>query len=689
MPRVSRVSLYVANSVVRQAVGTLQPDAPIVKRTIAAALLFAAAAACGISGSPREVAVDAGATPADAGPGGADDASIVDATSAEASDAALDADASGDTPAVEMRVAGLLAQMTLNEKIGQMMMVDYANLGTPDDVTTYFIGALLPSADEAPATNSPQAWLDLAVQLRSKALATRLRIPVILGIDAVHGDAKVAGATVFPHDIGLGCTRDAALVTQVEQATAAEIRATGFSMTFGPDSDVGQDERWGRTYESFGEDPALASSMVSAAVAGYQGSGAAGSVMACPKHALGAGGTTWGTGVMGGIDQGDAQITEAEMRAVHLPPFQAAIGAGATAIMVSYSAWNGAKMSSSAKWLTEVIKGELGYKGFLLSDFNAIRQLGGDSRAQAATAINAGLDMIMMSDGYAGFVDDVTALVSSGTIPMARIDDAVTRILRAKVIAGLFEQPEPDGALLGDVGGPAHRLLARQAVRESLVLLKNDGNLLPLSKSASVLVAGPGASDVGVQSGGWTLGWQGVTEASATPIGGTTILAGMQAAASAPGQVTYSWNGSTVPAGASVGVVVLYENPYAEYEGDTDNPSFDNTSSAQDPSGHVIYDGLAGGIVSNMESAHIPLVLVLVTGRPVRIESYLGKFQAVVAAWLPGSEGEGVADVLYGDADFVGTLSKSWPRDATVLPISSLQTGADPLFPYGFGLRYR
>ncbi len=689
MNRETRFARLLSCALEEQAQGNDASLVPPVKRALALTLFFATAAACGTSSSPGGPLADGSAPPADGHPGGAVDASASDATPAGPGDAAAEAATTADTPAVEMRVADLLGQMTLSEKIGQMMMVDYANLATPDDVTTYFMGALLPSADEAPATNSPQGWLDLAVQLRSKALATRLRIPLILGIDAVHGDAKVAGATVFPHDIGLGCTRDAALVTQVEQATAAEIRATGFSMTFGPDSDVGQDERWGRTYESFGEDPALASGMVSAAVAGYQGPGASGSVMACPKHALGAGGTAWGTGVMGGIDQGDAQLTEAAMRAVHLPPFQAAIRAGAMAIMVSYSSWNGAKMSSSARWLTDVIKGELGYKGFLLSDFNAIRQLGGDSRAQAATAINAGLDMIMMSDGYAGFVDDVTALVSSGTIPRARIDDAVTRILRAKVIAGLFEQPAPDGASLADVGGPAHRQLARQAVRESLVLLKNDGNLLPLSKSANVLVAGPGASDVGVQSGGWTLGWQGVTEASATPIGGTTILAGMQADASAANLVTYSWNGSAVPSGTSVGVVVLYENPYAEYEGDTNDPSFDNTSGAQDPSGHVIYDGLAGGIVSNMASAHIPLVLVLVTGRPVRIESYLGKFQAVVAAWLPGSEGEGVADVLYGDADFVGTLSKSWPRDATVLPISSLQTGADPLFPYGFGLRYR
>jgi beta-glucosidase len=655
-------------------------------------LLAAELAACGSHSSSREGAsvgaLDGSATGVGAGPTDGPVALSQDAPGAEPVEASAQVVTGADTPAVEMRVAGLLGQMTLAEKIGQMAMVDYGGLASPDDVTTYFIGALLPSADEAPSPNSPQPWLDLANQLRPKALATRLGIPLILGIDAVHGNAKVAGATVFPHGIGLGCTGDTALVTEVEQATAAEVLAMGFSMSFSPDSDVGQDERWGRTYESFGEDPALVSEMVGAAVTGYQGArlGAPGSLLACAKHFVGAGGTAWGTGVMGGIDQGDVQISEAEMRAVHLPPFQAAVNAGVLAVMVSYSSWNGAKMSMATHWLTEVIKGELGYTGFLLSDFNAIRQLGGDSRQQAATAINAGLDMIMMSDGYVGFVSDVSALVQNGTIPMSRIDDAVTRILRAKTVAGLFDAPA--AGPLSSVGSAAHRQIARQAVRESLVLLKNDQNVLPISKSAHILVAGPGANDVGVQSGGWTLGWQGVTQAGAAPIGGTTILAGMQQAATAPNLVTYSWNASSIPTGTSVGVVVLYENPYAEYEGDTDDPNFSNSSTAQDPSGHVIYDGLAAGIVANMESANVPLVLVLVTGRPVRIESYLSHFQGVVAAWLPGSEGEGVADVLYGDAKFVGTLSKSWPRDSTMLPISSLQAGADPLFAYGFGLRY-
>jgi len=649
-------------------------------------LFVAVVVSCGSSAGAPDLPAIAENPAQDAGTPAAGD----DATAPPSGlDAASEAATSPDTPAVEARVSALLGQMTLDEKIGQMIMVDYSALASLDDITTDFLGALLPSGDEAPADNTPQAWLDLTSSFRPKALATRLGVPLIVGIDAVHGNAKVAGATVFPHGIGLGCARDASLVTAVEQATAAEVRATGFTMAFSPDSDVGQDERWGRTYESFGEDPALASTMVSAAVTGYQGSrlGASGALLACPKHLVGAGGTSWGTGVMGGIDQGDAPIDEATMRAVHLPPFKAAIEAGAMAIMVSYSSINGAKMSASSHWLTDVVKGEFGFSGFLLSDFNAIRQLAGSSQEQDATAINAGLDMIMMSDGYTDFIADVKALVAAGTIPLARIDDAVTRILRAKVIAGLFEAQAAEGSGLGVIGSAAHRQIARQAVHESLVLLKNDNAILPLSKSAHIVVAGPGADDVGVQSGGWTLGWQGVTETAATAIGGTTILAGMQAAAS-PGLVTYSWDGSQVPSGTSAGVVVLYENPYAEYEGDTNDPNFTNTSASQDPSGHTIYDGLAAGVVAEMTAAKIPLVLVLVTGRPVRIESYLSQFAAVVAAWLPGSEGEGVADVLYGDAPFSGVLSKSWPRDATMLPVSSLQAGASPLFAYGFGLKY-
>jgi beta-glucosidase len=606
-----------------------------------------------------------------------------------------------DTPAVEKQVASLLAQMSLAQKIGQMVMLDYGSLASQEDITTYGIGALLAAAGEAPGSNTPQDWLTLTNGFRTQAAATPLQIPIIFGIDAVHGTAKVQGATVFPHGIAMGATRDPSLVTEEEEITASEVLAMGITMSFSPDSDVGQDERWGRTYESFGEDPTLVSQMVTAAVSGYQqpNLGAPTALMACPKHVLGAGGTTWGTGIDGGIDQGDTEITEAEMRAVHLPPFQAAINAGAMAMMVSYSSWNGTKMSASTEWLTNVIKTELGYQGFLLSDFNAIGELPGTSLEQEATAINAGLDIIMMSNPsppstapsvFPQFITDVESLVPA-TIPQSRIDDDVTRILRAKVIAGLFTLPTPDSSALSSIGSAAHRQVARQAVHESMVLLQNNNNVLPLSKSANVFVAGPGANDVGVQSGGWTLGWQGVTNVAPTAgassgIGGTSIFAGLKSLSS--GTVTFTADGSGIPASADVAVAVFYENPYAEYFGDTTDPNFTNTGLSQNPSGNTIYDGFAATVMSNLMASTVPRVLVLVTGRPIRIQAYLSNFDAVVAVWLPGSEGEGVADVLYGDAPFVGTLPKSWPTDTTVLPISSLQSGADPLFAYGFGLTY-
>ncbi len=573
---------------------------------------------------------------------------------------------------VEARVAALLGQMTLDEKIGQMVMVDYSALASVDDIRAYALGALLPRGDEAPDDNTPRGWLDLTRSMFPRAAATRLGIPILFGIDAVHGNAKVAGATVFPHDIGLGCARDPALVTEIERATTDEVRAMGFNMVFSPDADVGQDARWGRTYESFGEDPALVSGMVAAAVTGYQTSagGASSGVLACAKHYVGAGGTAWGTGYQGGIDQGEARISEAQMRAVHLPPFKASVDAGVMAIMVSYSSFAGTKMSASTRWLAGVIKGELGFSGFLLSDFDAIRQLPGTPREQAASAINAGLDMIMMSNGHADFIADVKALVAAGTIPKGRIDDAVTRILRAKAVAGLFDGAVPDGAALASVGSSAHRELARRAVQESLVLLKNDRNLLPLARSAHVVVTGRGADDLGVQSGGWTLGWQGTTGSASAAIGGTTVLAALRAAASSPDLVTYSRDGRDVPPGTTAGVVVLDEDPYAESAGDSSDPAV-----------------TGAGIPDAMVAAHIPLVLVLLTGRPVRIEASLRRVTAAVAAWLPGSEGEGVADVLYGKAPFTGVLSKSWPLDGEG-PVSSQRPGPRPLFAYGAGLSY-
>ena len=415
--------------------------------------------------------------------------------------------------------------------------------------------------------------------------------------------------------------------------------------------------------------------MATAAITGTQPT-----AIAAAKHAVGAGGTTWGTGVAGGIDRGDARLSEDEMRRVHLPPFRAAVQAGVQAIMVSYSEWQGTRMCISSHWLTDVIKGELGFDGILMTDGGGVLLVGPDIHADVLQAVTAGIDLVNVAAPYREVLSALVSMVQSGEVPMSRIDDAVRRILRVKLRSGLFDAPPPDEVTAAQVGSAAHRDIARQAVRESLVLLKNDSGLLPLPKGARVHVAGPGGADLGIQSGGWTLAWQGRTGVSPQAMGGgTSILDAMRATASSADLVTYSRDG-TGAAGADVGVVVLHELPYAEFLGDTPNPRFDNPGSPN------VYDGQAAARVGVMRASKVPLVLLLLTGRPVRIESYLPDFDAVVAAWLPGSEGQGVADVLYGDAPFVGRLSRSWPRDSATLPLTLDDVPYNPLFPYGFGL---
>jgi len=615
-----------------------------------------AAAACGEDGTVVSTATAGGSTDG-GGPG-------PEASAPDAPDGATD---------VEARVTALLAQMTLAEKAGQMTMGGWTSLASPDDITTYGLGAL----GGAPADLEPSDWLTITATTRAKVAATRLAIPLIFAIDAVHGNAKVRASTVFPHNVGMGCTGDPDLVRQAAVVNAAEVTALGLAMTEAPDVDVARDERWGRTYESFGEDPDLVSTMATAAFTGYHGA-----VLASAKHFLGAGGTTWGTGVGGGLDQGDVLVDQAEMRRVHLPPFAAAVAAGAQVVMVSYSSWQGVKMTESAYWITGVLEGELGFDGIVMTDGGGALQLGPDVQSDVLLALDAGIDLVNVAGPYAQVVAALESLVTSGAVPESRLDRSVRRILRVKMRAGLFDAPPPDPAAVAAIGSPAHRAVARQAVRESMVLLQNDGALLPLPKGARIHVAGPGAADLGIQSGGWTLGWQGLTGVDATAMGGgTTLVDALRAAATSPDLVTYSADG-TGAAGADLGVVVLHELPYAEYEGDTPDPNFASTASPN------IYDGTAAPLVANMSAAGIPLVLVLVTGRPVRIESILPTFGAVVAAWLPGSEGGGVADVLYGDAPFTGKLSRSWPKDSTVLPITYDETPYDPLYAYGYGMTY-
>jgi beta-glucosidase len=576
----------------------------------------------------------------------------------------------------------LLAQMTLDEKIGQMTQPDQEFVKDLTDIETYSFGSILSGGSSDPKEgNSLGAWTDLYDRLQKHALNSRLRIPILYGIDAVHGHNNILGAVIFPHNIGLGCTRNAALVEKVERITAEEVRATGIQWAFAPCVTVPQDERWGRTYEGFSEDPALVSELGEAAVRGFQGAdlGNPLAVLACAKHFIGDGGTAYGSArsrdpSSPGLDQGDTRVDEATLRRIHLPGYIAAVKAGAGSIMPSYSSWNGVKCSASKHLLTEILKQELGFEGFLISDYNAIDQIDPDYKKSIGISINAGMDMAMVPTRYKEYIADLKQLVQEGTVPMARIDDAVTRILRVKFAMGLLDKSRSqlaDRGLHKTFGSPEHRQVARQAVRESLVLLKNGNKVLPLSKTAArIHVAGKSADDLGNQCGGWTIDWQGKSGA-VTP-GGTTVLAAIRKAVAGNVQVTFSKDG-TGAAGATVGVVVIGERPYAEGNGDRADL-------------RLAQEDLDA--VNNLKAAGIPVAVILFSGRPMIVGDVLEKADALVAAWLPGTEGEGITDVLFGDYRPVGKLSQSWPRSMAQIPIHPGDKNYDPLFKYGYGLSY-
>ena len=557
--------------------------------------------------------------------------------------------------------------MTLPEKIGQMTQADKDYLLAETDIAGFFLGSLLSGGNSKPTLNTPGSWATMVDRYHAIARTTRLKIPLLYGIDAVHGHNAVVGAVIFPHNIGLGATRNAALVEEAARITALEVRGTGIDWSFSPVLAAARNERWGRTYEAFGETPELAAELGLAAVRGFQGARLGQDplrVLACAKHFAGDGGTA------DGKDQGNVVLDEAALRKLHIDQYKPAILAGVGSIMVSYSSVNGGKMHSSRRLLTEVLKGELGFKGFLVSDWAAIDQLPGDYPAQVQASINAGLDMIMVPENYRRFISTLTALVPD-RVPLARIDDAVNRILLVKCELGLFDRNAPaDSTLAAAIGSEAHRAIARHAVRESLVVLQNNG-ALPLDKSAArIHVSGKNADSIGNQSGGWTIEWMGGTNVQ-TP--GTTILAGIRAAVSADTQVTSSADGSGA-AGASVAIAVIGELPYAESEGDRSDLSLDARDIA---------------VVNALDAAGARVVVVLVSGRPLLLEPILSKADAIVAAWLPGTEGAGVADVLFGDHLPSGKLGHSWPRSMSQIPINTGDASYDPLFPYGYGLEYR
>jgi beta-glucosidase len=568
---------------------------------------------------------------------------------------------------IDDKVNSLLGQMTIDEKIGQMVQADFAALKDINDIKKYYMGSLLGGGDSETPDLTAKGWADYYDMTQAVALQTRLKIPLIFGIDAVHGHNNVTGAVIFPHNIGLGCTRNPDLVKEAARITAKEVAGTGIDWTFAPCIAVARNERWGRTYESFGETTELAKSLGSAAVVGFQGADLSNgeSVLACAKHYVGDGGTT------NGVDQGNTEVDEQTLRAIHLPGYIEAIKAGVGSVMASYNSWNGQKLHGHKYLITDVLKGELKFEGFVVSDWAGVDQVNASYKDAVTQAINAGIDMVMVPAKYAEFFSIMKQLVNEGTIPVSRVDDAVKRILRIKYKMGLFERPYTDRSLTAQVGSQAHREVARQCVRESMVLLKNDNNTLPLAKTVKrVHLAGKSANDIGNQCGGWTIAWQGASGDVTT--GGTTIQKGIEMAVSSSTQVTYSADGSGA-SGADVGIVVIGETPYAEMKGDRSDLSL----SAEDDAA-----------VKNMKAAGIPVVVILLSGRPMIINNILEDCDAFVAAWLPGTEGQGVADVLFGDYNFKGKLSFSWPRAMNQLPINYGDSSYDPLFPYGFGLTY-
>ena len=574
--------------------------------------------------------------------------------------------------AAEARAADLLARMTLAEKIGQMTQVENQSIA-PADVTAYFIGSVLSGGGGQPQPNTPQAWADMVAAYQTAAGKTRLGIPLIYGIDAVHGMAALKGATIFPHAIGLGAADDPDLVARIARATAEQMVAAGIRWNFAPVVAPAQDIRWGRTYESFSEDPAIVSRLGVAYLRGLQEAEAGPVVLGTPKHFLGDGGTRWGSSAttsMGQrymLDQGDVAVDEATLRRIHLVPYKAAVDAGALSIMVSFSSYRGEKMHGHRALLTDVLKGELGFRGFLVSDWQAIDQLPGDYHTDVVTAINAGLDMIMVPYDYKTFIAELTKAVEAGEVSQARIDDAVRRILTVKFKLGLFDRPAADPALLPKIADDAKRALAREAVRKTLVLLKNDAALPLRPDLPLILVAGQAADDTGIQAGGWSLSWQG---SAGKEIPGTTLLAAAKEAAG-QGRVIFNALGrfAQVTEPAPVCIVAVGEKPYAEGVGDRADLRLDEADWA---------------LLARVRPKCQKLVVVLFSGRPLVITEELPQIDALVAAWLPGTEAGGITDALFGAAPFTGKLPFTWPRANDQLP-----RDPSPLFPLGFGLEIR
>ena len=596
-----------------------------------------------------------------------------------------------DAAAVDPFVEGLLTQLTLEEKVGQMIQADIASI-TPAELRQYKLGSILAGGNAAPGNNvrtTPQTWLELTNSFYQASLetgGTHQAIPILFGIDAVHGNAKIMGATIFPHNVGLGAAHDPDLIRRIGQVTGMEVSTVGVDWTFAPTVAVARDVRWGRSYESYSEMPELVEQYAPAMVTGLQGERgtpdfmAPGHTLSSVKHFLGDGGT------LAGRDQGNTIVTEAVLSRVHAAGYAPAIDAGAMIVMASYNSWNGAKLHGNHYLLTDILKRRMGFNGFVVGDWNAQEEVPGCTKSNCAAAILAGVDMLMAPDGWQELYRNTLAQAQSGEIPPERIDDAVRRILRVKAAAGLFKRPAPkqrgDAGHFEQLGSVQHRAIAREAVRKSLVLLKNSQHTLPLNPKARVLVAGAAANDIGVQSGGWTIDWQANHNTNADFAGSTSIYAGIETAVShAGGSAVLSPDGKFQQK-PDVAIVIFGEKPYAEFQGDRETLEY----SPGDKSDLAL--------LRRLHAAGIPTVSVFISGRPLWVNPELNASDAFVVAWLPGSEGEGIADVLFRAADgsapydFTGRLSFSWPQ--TAMPVRFDEAGivSGALYPDGYGLNY-
>jgi beta-glucosidase len=589
-------------------------------------------------------------------------------------------------PATEAFISRLMQRMTLQEKVGQTIQADIGSI-TPGDLRRYPIGALLAGGNSGPYGDdrAPAArWVSAIKAYRDAAASWHhghAAIPLLFGIDAVHGNNNIPGATIFPHNIGLGAARDPGLVGRIGAATAAEVAAIGADWTFGPTLAVPQDVRWGRSYEGFSENPEIVRSYAGPITLGLQGPLKSGQPIA-PDHVIGAakhfvadGGTA------NGIDQGDARIDEASLVRIHAQGYPAAIDAGVLSVMVSFSAWNGVRDIANRSLLTEILKQRLGFAGFVVGDWNAHGKVPGCTDTACPQAMNAGLDMFMAPDSWKDLLANTIAQVQSGAIPIARLDDAVRRILRVKAKAGLFANTRTQTGHLEWLGAPAHRALARRAVRESLVLLKNDG-VLPISPAARVLVAGDGADSIAKQCGGWTISWQGTGNRNSDFPQGESAYAGLAAALAAAGGHAERAPDGRFTTRPDVAVVVFGEDPYAEFQGDITSLEYQPGAKSD----------LA--LLRRLRAQHIPVVAVFLSGRPLWTNPEINAADAFVAAWLPGTEGGGIADLLIAAApghpryDFTGRLSFSWPNTPAPPALHPGDPGAAPLFAYGYGLSY-